>query len=232
MADASGEGGAIFLKQDGDPDPDIDASLSHVTVSNNDAAGSAGDALETASPADTGVITVRASILSPSALGVNLCEGTSPPDIVSAGFNVTSVADPQCNFGGTDSVAASPTGLAAGGPVDHGGDTDTIGLVAGGRAVDFVPAAQCGPAEGQDQRGFFRPSGAACDAGAYERVICNGIVQEGPGAVDCPPPPVVPIATPTSTPIAAVPVTTAKKKCKKGRKLRKGKCRKKKKKRK
>jgi hypothetical protein len=120
-------------------------------------------------------------------------------------------------------------GLVPGGPVNNGGATPTIALVSSSPAIDLVPAAQCGPAEGQDQRGFFRPSGAGCDAGAYERVICNGVVQEGPAAVDCPPPPVAGQPTPT---------TAKKKRCKKKKKkkpasaaAKKKKCKKKKKKR-
>ena len=63
-------------------------------------------------------------------------------------------------------MVTSP-GLAGGAPTNNGGPTGTIALVDGSPAIDFLPAdyAAC-PA--LDQRGFVRPAGASCDAGAYE----------------------------------------------------------------
>ncbi len=50
---------------------------------------------------------------------------------------------------------------------DNGGPTQTIALGGGSAAIDAVPATGAGcPAT--DQRGLPRPSGAACDIGAYE----------------------------------------------------------------
>ena len=195
--DNSGEGGAIFTNDD----PDV--SLTHVTLSSNNATGPAfsavGDNLQTGGAAGAGTITVRASILPRAAL-TDACEGSN---IVSAGYNAANQSDSDCNFGGSDAIGA--TGLT-GAPTDNGGFTDTIVLGATGTALDREPAASC-TAEGQDQRGFFRPSGAGCDAGAFERVVCNGVVQQGPGAVDCPPQP-QPQPT-TSTPAGACAGKTA-----------------------
>jgi hypothetical protein len=50
---------------------------------------------------------------------------------------------------------------------DNGGPTETLALGVGSAAIDIVPATGAGcPAT--DQRGLPRPSGPACDAGAYE----------------------------------------------------------------
>jgi hypothetical protein len=49
---------------------------------------------------------------------------------------------------------------------DHGGPTPTHALLADSPALDLAPAAACTSA---DQRGFPRPAGSACDAGAVER---------------------------------------------------------------
>lgn len=55
---------------------------------------------------------------------------------------------------------------------DNGGPTPTMALLAGSLAVDFVPTEECRGFDGApltvDQRGEPRPSGAACDAGAFE----------------------------------------------------------------
>jgi hypothetical protein len=47
---------------------------------------------------------------------------------------------------------------------DNGGSTDTMALGAGSPALDFAGA--CGLTT--DQRGLARPSGGACDSGAFE----------------------------------------------------------------
>ena len=54
----------------------------------------------------------------------------------------------------------------------NGGPTETHSLPAGSAAVNHGPAA--GP--GTDQRGVPRPVGAALDTGAYERVLCSGLL--------------------------------------------------------
>ncbi|MDQ3759593.1 MAG: hypothetical protein M3331_06605, partial [Actinomycetota bacterium] len=61
------------------------------------------------------------------------------------------------------------TGLAAAGLRDNGGPTETIGLKRSSPAVDLVPKPRCKIADGRDQRGFKRPAGKKCDAGAFER---------------------------------------------------------------
>ncbi|MGZ5375865.1 MAG: choice-of-anchor Q domain-containing protein, partial [Solirubrobacterales bacterium] len=106
-----------------------------------------------------------------------------------------------------------------GGLAANGGPTLTMALPAASPARDQIPLSGSGcPAT--DQRGFFRAPVAPCDIGAFER-----------GAPASLP------STPPSTPgtavgaVAAAPAATpaaGKKKCKKGRKLKRGKCVKKK----
>ncbi len=93
----------------------------------------------------------------------------------SAGYNLDS--DGSCSFTGTGDLngsAGSPInpGLDPLGLASNGGPTQTIALVAGSPAIDHVPDAACtdltGAAVTTDQRGDARPSGAACDTGAYE----------------------------------------------------------------
>jgi hypothetical protein len=53
-------------------------------------------------------------------------------------------------------------------------------LPAGSPAIDVEPVASCEEPDGTtplvvDQRGVDRPVGPACDAGAVERVVCNGL---------------------------------------------------------
>jgi CSLREA domain-containing protein len=89
---------------------------------------------------------------------------------------------------------------------NHGGPTDTHALPPTSPALDVVPPAAClnltsGPLL-VDQRGAQRPFAAGCDAGSYERVICNGIE-----ALACP----VNLTPPVATPAVA-------KRCKKKRK--------------
>jgi hypothetical protein len=213
--DDAGQGGGAFVGGN------VSLALNHVTLSRNEAAGPEGDHLQGSSALGPGVINVRGSLIT-GTLGVDLCDGDN---VVSAGFNVAGLPDSGCNFLAADSTSGGATGLAAGGPADNGGVTDTIALEPGGRAIDFVPAAQCGPAQGFDQRSYHRPFGAACDAGAYELTICSGVIANEP-VNPCPP----------AQPAAQAPVTK-KKKCKKKKKGKKGaaaakkkKCKKKKKK--
>ena len=70
------------------------------------------------------------------------------------------------SFGDTSCPGANGD-PALGSLEDNGGPTETLTLGPGSAAIDQVPAtgAGCPPA---DQRGLPRPSGAACDIGAYE----------------------------------------------------------------
>ena len=170
--------------------------LRHVTFSNNDAADD-GDSIN----AVAGTTILRSSI-NPSQ--DDPCAGTG---ITSTGFNAAAIDDPDCNYIASDSTSGGLIGIQSGGPTDNGGFTDTIGLNAGGRAVDLVPAASC--TDSQDQRGFSPPAPAATPVPTSES-SATGPSRRALGAIDCPPPPIAgqPTAAPTPTP-------TPKKKCKK-----------------
>jgi hypothetical protein len=89
---------------------------------------------------------------------------------VSAGYNV--IGDTSgCGiaFGNSD---VTNTNMGLGALQDNGGPAQTIGLLASSPALDLVPVAACIDAQGAtvstDERGSPRPSGPACDAGAFE----------------------------------------------------------------
>jgi CSLREA domain-containing protein len=64
-------------------------------------------------------------------------------------------------------------GTVALGPLAfNGGPTETHSLPAGSDAVNHGPTS----GSGTDQRGVVRPVGAAFDTGAYERVLCSGLL--------------------------------------------------------
>jgi len=88
------------------------------------------------------------------------CDGVFAEDGVPSTASGNVSLDPGCPG---LAVTADPRlrGLA-----DNGGPTRTLGLGARSPARDLVP---CGPAT--DQRGLPRPSGAACDAGAFEAQV-------------------------------------------------------------
>jgi hypothetical protein len=69
------------------------------------------------------------------------------------------------------------------GLADNGGPTQTMALGAGSAALDKTPtgSANC-PASGTDQRGFPRPSGPACDIGAFEVQVPVQVPQPPPTA--------------------------------------------------
>ncbi len=189
---AAGDGGGIYEEaNDG-------ATLIHVTVAGNSTSTGllpegggiyrdAGDHL-----------TISNSLIVEGPSSTTLCDGLP---ITDGGHNLA--------FGGPGCP-----GTATGNPLlaalaSNGGPTQTMALGAGSPAIDAVPVADCAVAT--DQRGLPRPSGPACDIGAFE-------VQQ--------PAPPAPLSLPlTATP---APPASARKKCKKGRKLKKGKCVKKK----
>jgi CSLREA domain-containing protein len=120
----------------------------------------------------------------------------------------------------------------------NGGPVRTHALTANSPAVNLVLPGDCNDLLNGflavDARGFGRPfpSGGICDAGAYERRDSDGdgFADESDNCVAVPGtaagcPPVVQSTPPPGT-------TTPKKKCRKGFKLKKGKCKRKKRKKK
>src|SRR5262249_29836287 len=59
----------------------------------------------------------------------------------------------------------------------HGGEPPVFDPKPASPAKDAIPTAACGPA--LDQRGFPRPFGSACDAGAAERTIGGDVNGDG-----------------------------------------------------
>jgi CSLREA domain-containing protein len=118
--------------------------------------------------------------------------GSFTGNATSNGYNVESAN--TCDFaepgGGTDNVNEPSVGLGA--LLENGGFTRTRALQTGSPAIDFVPTSACfdfetpsSPAVTDDQRGSARPSGSACDAGAFENQDPDGDGVSGSGD-NCP----------------------------------------------
>jgi CSLREA domain-containing protein len=150
-----GTGGGILAER---------ASVSHATFANNDGAD-AGDHL--ASSGAQALIKFRNSILPGPVVSTDLCAG-DPGTFVSKGYNVVEFDDSGCALLDSDAIVTD-VGFADGTPLPNGGETFTMGIAASSPAKDLVPRRKCKVAEGEDQRGFGRPKGKRCDAGAFER---------------------------------------------------------------
>ena len=107
-----------------------------------------------------GYMLIRNSILQ----GPDPCFGTV---IDSGGYNLASVDDAECDFVGTDDLFGGFY-FKSSGPKENGGFTQTFALRKSSSAVDRIPESFCGVADGEDQRGYARPT-EDCDIGAYER---------------------------------------------------------------
>jgi CSLREA domain-containing protein len=214
----NGAGGGIRITGAGS------MTITNSTISGNKA-GSAGGG---------GVQTSVATTISASTLAANAATGGSGADVL-AGFTTTTAkssifASPgacarvsdgtlssagrnldngtSCGFG-TANGNLQNTNPLLGTLQNNGGLTFTHALMAGSPAID-AGSAVAGVTT--DQRGVTRPQGAGCDIGAYE-------FSSSPGA-SC-----VATAVPVPTPVPIPPdPVVPKKKCKKGQKLKKGKC--------
>jgi hypothetical protein len=123
------------------------------TAGANGAAGSAGVG---GGVFDTGAFVTMQNTLLASDAGGN-CD---TPSVTNGGHNL-SFGDSSCP---ATFLSSNPD---LGALEDNGGPSWTISLGAGSAAIDQIPATGAGcPAT--DQRGVARPSGAACDIGAYE----------------------------------------------------------------
>ena len=100
-----------------------------------------------------GIVSFESSIIDHSSS--DPCSGT----IADFGFNVVFPSVGSC----PSFTVADPKLAAA--PANHGGSTFTIALGAGSAAIDIVSTDHC---QSTDQRGFSRPAGPECDAGAFE----------------------------------------------------------------
>jgi len=135
-----------------------EAKLAHTTFLQNSAEDDGDHVYGTA-----GGISLRNSILPGAMIAVDVCAGTT-----SKGFNVFSYDDPGCGTLDSDVADGGNAGLQ-GPPAPNGGSTWTIPISADSVAKDLIPKRKCRSAKGVDQRGFERPKGPRCDAGAFER---------------------------------------------------------------
>ncbi|HSX69184.1 PxKF domain-containing protein [Nocardioides sp.] len=119
--------------------------LEQVTMAENDA--DTGDSVYSSA----GAVSLEASVLGSSS---SHCAGS----VLDFGDNVVHPSAGTC---GADFTVGDPKLLA---PALRGGDTKTMALGAGSAAFD-AGGSSC---DSSDQRGFTRPRGAACDAGALE----------------------------------------------------------------
>ncbi|HRA67327.1 MAG TPA: choice-of-anchor Q domain-containing protein, partial [Caldilinea sp.] len=107
-------------------------------------------------------------------------EGSAQP-VISGGYNIDS--DATCNLAGVGDQSVADPQL---GPlVDNGGSTLTHAPLSGSPAIDAAAAA----CTNTDQRGYLRPAGVGCDAGAVEA----SAVAPAPSVVR-PLPPLQPVA--------------------------------------
>jgi predicted outer membrane repeat protein len=177
--ESQGNGGAIACTGD------AVCSLFNVTVENNKAdsdsnASGFGGGVSTTS---SGVFTLSNSILHHNTVGAvsptfDDCNGS----FVSSGTNIlTGLVAGHCQVTGTTSAEDPKTGLLN----QNGGETATLALTTGSPAID-AGLDGCPDQNGTpltvDQRGAHRPTGAACDLGAYE-FEANGDVN-GDGTRD------------------------------------------------
>ena len=163
---AGGSGGAIDFLGMGTP------SLQSVTIAGNNAgaAGTAGPG-GSGSPAGAngtngaagiggGIVTKGPTTTLQNSLLATNPGGNCSGSIVDSGNNLT--------FSGGGCPATFATGDPNLGPLqDNGGPAQTISLAPGSAAIDKVPATGAG-CQTNDERGVHRPSGSACDIGAYE----------------------------------------------------------------
>ncbi len=159
------------------------ATLRFVTLTGNGAGTSGGGLVATGSAATTLFGSVVAGNTAPSGSDCSFAAilTSTGYNVVGGGFGCPSGGTGDLAYGGALSALLDPALDGNGGP------TPTHALPDGSPAIDRVPLAQCGAANGADQRGFPRPVGPACDSGAYEGrsltlVVTNGN-DSGPGSL-------------------------------------------------
>jgi CSLREA domain-containing protein len=149
--DTDGSGGAIYTAAS-----DVNVRFSTFSGNTN---STGGDSLATSGISQ---IFYGRSILDDSVFG-SPCDG----NIASVGFNVSEDDDVDCGFAPSDAVGAGDLRLSP--LASNGGPTETVKIGKASPAKEFVPNTRCAAANDEDQRGYKRPAGKKCDAGAYER---------------------------------------------------------------
>jgi CSLREA domain-containing protein len=152
--DSDGAGGAVYAAAG-------IAELSHSTFMDNQA--NMGDSLAAGDP---GSIEIFGSLIDTGLFAGSICDGP----VGSSGFNVVEGDDADCKFGADDATGSGEAGIGVLPLADYGGSTETFRLEKSSDAVNFVPKPACLKAtNGEDQRGYERPAGPACEAGSFER---------------------------------------------------------------
>ncbi|HEY2387720.1 MAG TPA: right-handed parallel beta-helix repeat-containing protein [Candidatus Binatia bacterium] len=136
------------------------------------------------------------------------CDATG---LTSLGFNIVGDAT-SCGIVSTTGdqfgTSGTPIDPALGPLQDNGGTTETCEPANGSVAVNHVPLASCTETSGtvlpNDQRGFTRPAGVACDVGALERDAVEPPATATPTTTSTP----LPTPSPTPTGGAATPTAT------------------------
>ena len=178
---ADQDGGGIY---NGDGS---DLYMNHTTVYRNEAstAGTGGGIFDDTAPPppprddDEGTVHYENSIIAKNTYEDCGGSGVGP---VSDGYNL--LGDHSCDSSGPGDVEPVNSHLDPGlAPLRDNGDTEspherTHELLPGSPAIDLVDGLEedC-PPPATDQRGLTRPTGGACDAGAYE----VGSLEQAPG---------------------------------------------------
>jgi fibronectin-binding autotransporter adhesin len=153
----------------------------HTTIASNTAPEAKGIFVQ------AGSVVVRGSIVSEGV--ADACQGA----LTSAGYNIERTAAGPGSCGFTQPTDQQGTDPLLGALAPNGGPTLTMAVPPGSPAIDKVPAMapQCTSDGvlplGIDQRGLPRPSGAGCDAGAFELQVAPAPVTTTPPATNPPP---------------------------------------------
>lgn len=148
-------------------EPGASTTLAYSTIDGASTVASPG--IRAVDPSAT--FTLKSTILADHTAGNCILDGTP---VVSGGYNLDS--DGTCVLNGTADQFGTVSAPLATGLAEtlatNGGTTQTDALAASGPAIDWIPTASCTDDQGAlvtvDQRGLPRPSGKACDVGAYE----------------------------------------------------------------
>jgi CSLREA domain-containing protein len=166
---SNGDGGAIFLT--GSPTYQFFSSTVSNNTSDNDTSGAGeGGAFSFAG----GTLEVTNSIIAGNTDNTGTapdCDTPFTSGPTSNGYSIIGDTTGCSEYtAGTGDLSDVDPALAA--LADNGGSTQTHAISFTSLAENLVPSAACDDANGdpltQDQRGETRPSGSACDAGAYE----------------------------------------------------------------
>ena len=148
-----------------------------LTHTNSTVAGNTAGCCHGGGIGNSGTLTMKNTILANSLSSGN-CYSGSGGVFVSQGHNLSDDASCAGWLTNIGDESGTPAGIDPGGLKNNGGPTQTIALLPSSVAVDAVPlgpANYCTLTDGitlvdTDQRGGERPSGSACDIGAFELV--------------------------------------------------------------